>query len=498
MGEMIKLVPGCLTKIRNVDSRLMSYNIEMTEVTGGTFWKAYTPGQIAGTEEFEGMESWEDMGALMQVYPPIDLYNEKLRTLAKAFGPVWIRVSGTWANKTYYDFDGSEKGVAPEGFQNVLTEVQWRGVLDFVKEMNAKLLISVANCAGIHGNDEPWNPSQAKLIFDYSRDYGVPIAAVEFTNEPNMLNYRGMPDGYSAEDYARDQDIFFRWVRENYPDTLIVGPCAIGDANLGMESDSEGIQVAEGMKKASTEELLRGTTEPLDIFSYHYYNGVSERGGAMASHWPAELATTEEYLAVAAKACKTYMPVRDKYAPGCAMWVTESGDAGCGGNTWASTFLDVLRTANELGSFPLLTDGVIFHNTLASSDYGFLAHTTFEPRPNYWFALLWTRLMGTTVFDTKEEDREGAHVYAHSRKDGKDGMAYMIINNSTSNGTTVVLPGEAEIYTLSAESLRSSEIMLNGKVLESGEDGRLPELIPDIRCAGKMTLEPCTVTFILI
>ena len=30
----------------------MSYNVEMTEATGGTFWKAYTPGQIAGTEEF--------------------------------------------------------------------------------------------------------------------------------------------------------------------------------------------------------------------------------------------------------------------------------------------------------------------------------------------------------------------------------------------------------------------------------------------------------------
>ena len=37
-------------KLRTVDPRLMSYNVEMTEVTGGTFWKAYTPEQIAGTE----------------------------------------------------------------------------------------------------------------------------------------------------------------------------------------------------------------------------------------------------------------------------------------------------------------------------------------------------------------------------------------------------------------------------------------------------------------
>ena len=85
------------------------------------------------------------------------------------------------------------------------------------------------------------------------------------------------------------------------------------------------------------------------------------------------------------------------------MWVTESGDAGGGGNTWASTYVDVFRTLNELGTFSTITDGVIFHNTLASSDYGFLKHGTFDPRPNYFAVLLWNRIMGTTVFDTKEE-----------------------------------------------------------------------------------------------
>ena len=69
------------------------------------------------------------------------------------------------------------------------------------------------------------------------------------------------------------------------------------------------------------------------------------------------------------KFCRTYIPYRDKYAPGTEMWVTESGDAGGGGDTWASTYLDVLRTLNELGGFSALTRGVIFHNTLTASDY---------------------------------------------------------------------------------------------------------------------------------
>ena len=96
---------------------------------------------------------------------------------------------------------------------------------------------------------------------------------------------------------------------------------------------------------------------------------------------------------------------------------------------------------NELGEFAFVTDGIIFHNTLASSDYGFLKHGTFIPRPNYFAVLLWNRIMGTTVYDCGPVS-EGAHVYAHSWKDGKDGVAYLIVNNS-SETTTLELPAEA-------------------------------------------------------
>ena len=52
MAHFVMLDSSKLTPLRNVDERLVSYNIEMTEVTGGTFWKAYTEAQIDGTEEF--------------------------------------------------------------------------------------------------------------------------------------------------------------------------------------------------------------------------------------------------------------------------------------------------------------------------------------------------------------------------------------------------------------------------------------------------------------
>ena len=52
MAQFVKLNPEALQPLREVDARLVSYDVEMAEVTGGTFWKAYTPAQIAGEEEF--------------------------------------------------------------------------------------------------------------------------------------------------------------------------------------------------------------------------------------------------------------------------------------------------------------------------------------------------------------------------------------------------------------------------------------------------------------
>lgn len=507
MSEFVKLSPGALKPLRTVNPRMMSYNVEFAEVTGGTFWKAYTPEQVAGTEKFYVEPSNEGIAAmykdLMQVYAPIDLYNEKLRALARELGPAWVRVSGTWATKTYYDFDGTTGGKAPEGYLNVLTKEQWIGVLDFVKAIGAKLIVSVANCPGLHSAEEPWHPAEAEKLFGLSKAYGVPIDAAEFANEPNMMEDTGFPKGYTPAHYRRDQDLFFSWLKENYPDCLCVGPSTTGGDNISFGKGNKAGGVEQLVHNTcNCADLLEGTVVPLDVFSYHYYNGVSERLASVmpSGHWDASEANSEEYLDTAPKFARLYVPMRDKYCPGAEMWVTESGDAGGGGDTWASTYLDVLRTLNELGGFAAITDGVIFHNTLASSDYGFLAREVFDPRPNYFAVLLWNRLMGTTVYDTAEPIREGAHVYAHSRRDGQEGVVYLVINNSFTEPTTVELPAEAQRYTLAGEggNVRASVMTLNGQPLVLGENNALPALEPAAQPAGKVELAPGTCTFFVL
>lgn len=48
MAQFVKLDPEALRELHVGNERLVSYNVEMAEVTGGTFWKAYTPGTDRG------------------------------------------------------------------------------------------------------------------------------------------------------------------------------------------------------------------------------------------------------------------------------------------------------------------------------------------------------------------------------------------------------------------------------------------------------------------
>lgn len=246
MTKTITLDLDNLHKIRDINPLLASYNVEFAEVTGGTFWKAYSDDQISGKEAFyvepsnDGIEAmYKD---LMQEYDPIDLSNEKLRYLTKALGEAWIRVSGTWSTKTYYDFVDETGGKPPQGYLNVLTKEQWIGVLDFVKAVGGHLKISMANCPGLHSAEEPWHPTEAEKIFELSQAYGVPIEAVEFANEPNMLEDTGFPKGYTAAHYRRDQDLFFQWLEEHYPNCLKVGPSSTGgdDITFGNPNNQSG------------------------------------------------------------------------------------------------------------------------------------------------------------------------------------------------------------------------------------------------------------------
>jgi len=95
--------PSTMQKIGTVDPRFQSYNIEMVEVIGGRFWKPYGSKAVS-TEPKSGAPAGIDP-SLFEQLKPVDLSNPRLRKLASALGPAYVRVSGTWANTVYFQRD---------------------------------------------------------------------------------------------------------------------------------------------------------------------------------------------------------------------------------------------------------------------------------------------------------------------------------------------------------------------------------------------------------
>src|SRR6185312_10643699 len=207
-----------------------------------------------------------------------------------------------------------------------------------------------------------------------------------------------------------------------------------------------------------------------DIFSYHTYPAASIRCASMgsAAQTTADSALSEAWLSRTDRSYAYYVTgLRDRCEPAAPIWITETADAACGGNPWANTFLDTFRYLDQMGRLARRGVDVIFHNTLASSEYGLLDQNTFIPRPNYWAALLWRRLMGTTVLDAGPS-REGLHLYAHCLRGRAGGVALLAINNSRTESSAIDLDASSERYTLAGADLQSGDVTLNGEPLQLG------------------------------
>jgi heparanase 1 len=177
-----------------VDARFQSFNIEMVEVTGGRFWAPYGKSASA-TPEAAPAAKLATPGidpAAFRTRTPIDLANPRLRKLASALGPAYMRVSGTWANSTYFhDSDDPAPAAPPAGFGGVLTRRQWRGVVDFSRAVNAQIVTSFTISDGVRDASGVWTPVQARKLLAFTRTLGGSIAAAEFFNEPTFAAMGG-------------------------------------------------------------------------------------------------------------------------------------------------------------------------------------------------------------------------------------------------------------------------------------------------------------------
>ena len=442
-----------LTKLSEIDDRYQSYNVEMVEVTGGRFWAPYGG----------------PTGEVYRERPPINLADPRLIALAKHLGPSLMRVSGTWANNTYLLAEGENLTSPPEGFKQTLTREQWRGVVAFSKAVDAPIVTSFAVSAGTRSPEGVWQTDQAQRLADLTKALGGSIYAAEFFNEPNVPHATvGMPKDYNAQSYATEFRIFKDWANKALPEMKILGPGGVGEG--GMLKD---IPVNAFGDFIPTEQLAKGNPESLDAFTYHFYGTVSQRCAHMNIGTAVkEDALKPEWLDRTAGEYDFYATLRDKYEKGKPVWNTETAQAACGGSPWASTFLDSFRYLNQNGILAQKGAQVVMHNTLAASDYGLIDQDTLVPRPNYWAAVLWKRIMGQTVLQSPKSPSPDVRIFAHCLAGGSRGVGLVILNLGTSD-QSIPVGNNARTWHVTAAPLDSKFLTINGKSPALGNNGAL-------------------------
>ena len=364
--------------------------------------------------------------------------------------------------------------------------------LDFAQAVDAQLVTSFAVSQGARDANGVWTPTEAQKLLNFTRSAGGSIAAAEMFNEPTFATIGGAPKGYDAAAYGRDFRAFHAFIEMADPHMKILGPGGVGEAgSLGP---------IPGMKLLKSEDLLNAEGPGLDAFSYHFYGGVSQRCAMMGAAGQAtpEAALTADWLFRTDRDEAFYSALRDRFTPGKPLWLTETGETACGGNPWAASFLDTFRYLNQLGSLATRGVQVVMHNTLDASDYALIDEATLTPRPNYWAAVLWRRLMGTKVLDAGTPADAGLYLYAHCLRNKPGGVALLAINVDKANAHDLDLPEKSTRYSLTSSDLLSNTVALNGVVLALSPQGDLPALEGVAQPKGRIALAPASITFLAV
>lgn len=436
---------GNLRQIAEVDPNFQSFNVEMVEVTGGRFWAPYT----------------SKSGERYAQRPPIDLNNVRLRVLAKALAPAFMRVSGTWANSTYIPtMTGEEPASPPPGFKQVLKRSQWQDVVRFSNDLGLPIVTSFPVSDGTRDSVGRWRPDQAERLLALTRRMGGRIAAAEFFNEPNLAKLGGLPAQYAAVDYARDFVTFRAFARQFAPAMVILGPGSSGEGGDVRPTD-----------------MMRETAGGVDAVSYHFYGALSQRCKDFGNQTGPADALTEAWLSRTEADYRFYAGLRDHFEPGKPIWLTETAQAACGGSAWAATYRDTFRYVDQMGRLARLGVRVVAHNTLAASDYALIDGETLVPRPSYWAAVLWRRLMGTIVLESPIVSLPDVKIYAHCLRRSREGVA-LLVENFGDVPRSLALRGHVSGYVITAPSLDSGTVNINGRQPALRASGAFPRIEP--------------------
>ncbi len=456
-----------------IDERYLSVAVDMAQVVGGRFWSESGDPEIIGQEEV----------------PEYDFARPRLRALASHLQPAFLRIGGSDSDRVIYDMSEDPIDEAPEGFEFVLTAAQIDGVFEFSEALGYDVMFTLNAGEGVRDQSNAWTPNMARQLLEYVVGNGYDVTLWELGNEWNVyepiLNLM-----LSVPQIVADFEAASALAEELDPDALFGGP-----SSAYWPTPGELIQeVYPGF-------MEMGGADAIDVITWHYYPQQSQRCPFATDRYEPEGILNAVGLDRGLGWAAEIEQIRDETAPDTPIWLGESGHAQCGGQPNASDrFEGTFWWLDQLGALARRGHAITVRQTLSGSNYGIIDDKTLEPRPDYWASVLWRRLMGQQVLDVaRTAVDDSVRAYAHCTYQQLGAVTVLAINLDPDNGVRLEidgLSGNKELYLLTADSLDSADLMLNGVVLRD-DNGTLPDLSPDSIGKRPADLPPRSIAFIV-
>ncbi|GAB5364722.1 hypothetical protein AAMO2058_000994400 [Amorphochlora amoebiformis] len=455
----------------------------------------------------------------------IDLNHPLIRSAVKSLSPVVLRLGGSLTDHIIYEVPSAEgkppppchpitpSKTDPLGFKGgCLTMDRWDNLNKFCQDLGCKVVFDL-NLAGHLATKESdpwwrgghkWHYENVRAFLQYTRAQEYPILGFELGNEVDINHGVGarVPDNLMVDAFIKTSEMIKDlWEGRDRP--LLIGPdSSVFDMEWYLEF---AIRMGDNLKD-------------IDVFTYHIYSlgpGSPLLNPNMTDHMLN--ATKLDTLHVTTDNAQKFVETLEKGGHRkFQLWCGEAGGAfNSGRNLYTNSFISGFWFMDQLGTMAAQRHQSYCRQTLIGGYYGLINITSNHVNPDYYTALLWSRLMGRKVLASKVNDTKYSNwsetapeyvgdklrVYAHcthrwflsKHTNGKRGSVTLAVINLSTHVTHTILPkvGDKELKSTRAEyimrspmrndkhkGLYSHHVELNGKILRV-IDNQIPHTPPN-------------------
>ncbi|KAK2818535.1 hypothetical protein Q5P01_024096 [Channa striata] len=434
------------------------------------------------------------------------LGSPKIRTLAKALSPAFLRFGGTRQDFMVFTpqrchrdsgvaTDESCGGVElPSWLEDKLKKEWTQQQLVLMREDQQKkykrvkftentvdLLNSFSNCSGmdlifglnalLRTADNSWNSSNARSLLQYCESRGYRMSW-ELGNEPNSFEKKAgiRVDGSQlGRDFTRLRDLMSE--SKFYQNAGLYGP------DVGQPRDHR-TDILTG--------FLQTGAEAIDACTWHHYY-VSGRDASLEDFLDPDVLDT-----LTLKTKEVLKKVK-LVSPGKKLWLGETSSAYGGGAAGLSdTFIAGFMWLDKLGLGARLGLDVVMRQVFIGSGFYHLVDDNLDPLPDYWLSLLYKRLVGPEVLnvaafsDFGRSKRVRLYLHCTNKQSYRGGAVTLMSMNLSEEPARISVPALISSSTVDAFVLQSDQpgeaglssrsVKLNGQLLKMVDDKMLPDL----------------------